>query len=107
MRTSALTTPALAAAAIFVLTALRFCPQRIGDLAGSVDVSWSYIGCRRAARTIRSTVVRSRAARALGARPGAAWWMSAFSCSLLWLYSSGMPSRWPYSWAAMTLSSAV
>jgi len=44
---------------------------------------------------------------ALGALPGAAWCSRLLSIWLLWLYSSSMPRRWPYSCAAITLSLAL
>ena len=74
--------------------------------AGIIVVSWATSGARRADSTIRSTVFLSSAFIALGALPGAAWCSSPLSISLDWLYSSSMPSRWPYSCAAMTLSLA-
>ena len=82
-----------------------FC-ARIAAVIGAMEAaSLSTRGCLSALRTMCWTEARSRAGPALGAPPGAAWWMSAFSWELLWLYSSGMPSRWPYSWAAMIVSS--
>jgi hypothetical protein len=105
-RTAASRTPARAAAAICFFTAARL--ARSASVTDGIAASRAVSNGRRSEeRTIRSTVFLSRAAWALGAVFGAAWCSRAFICSLLWLYSSGMPIRCPYSWAAITFSSAV
>ena len=97
-------TPALVAATIAFFT-FAFCAL-IAVVTGAIEaLSLSTRGCLSELSTMCWTVARSSAGPALGAPPGAAWWISAFSWELLWLYSSGIPSRWPYSWAAMIVSS--
>ena len=98
VRTSGVTTPARAAAASFRVTAARLAPSA-PVIRGRAAESWASSGSRRAARAIRSIVVLSSAAREEAADLGAAWCSRALSCSLDWLYSSGMPSMCPYSWA--------
>jgi hypothetical protein len=106
LRTAGSLTPARAAAASCFFTAARL--ARSASVTEGIAVSSALSsGERSADSTIRSTVFRSRAACALGAVDGAAWCSSAFICWLLWLYSSGMPIRWPYSCAAITFSSAL
>ncbi len=87
-----------AASVILFLTAF-FWPAMAFFTAPRLAVSWPYSGRDRSASAISSSVFLSSAAMLLAAVPGAARWMSWFICSLLWLYSSLMPIRWPYSWA--------
>ncbi len=105
VRTAASTTPLRAAVAILALTMARLA-RKASVTAGIIDCSWATSGALSAASAIRSTVFLSSAFIALGALPGAAWCSRPLSISLDWLYSSSMPSRWPYSCAAITLSFA-
>ena len=98
VRTSGVTAPAFAAADSLRVTAARLAFNAL-IISGMAACSWAYIGRASEARAIRSMVALSRAAFAEAAEAGATLWIKAFSCSLDWLYSSGMPIMWPYSWA--------